>query len=80
MVDSLCFCSNVDNLFEELGIVDDPKERRLLTDSSSRNLKCVLLHNGNHYPSILIGHSVKMKEDYNNVKLFLGNVNYIKYN
>ena len=52
MVGSLCFCNNVDKLFEELGIVHDPKEWRLFIDSSSRSLKCVLLHNGNHYPSI----------------------------
>ena len=31
MVGSLCFCNNVDNLFEELGIVHDPKEWRLFT-------------------------------------------------
>ena len=80
MVGSLCFCNNVDNLFEELGIVHDPKERRLFIDSSFRSLKCVLLHNGNHYPSIPIGHSVQMKEDYNNVKSVLENINYTRYN
>ena len=41
MVGSLCFCNNVDNLFEELGIVHDPKEWRLFIDSSSRSLKCI---------------------------------------
>ena len=35
MVGSLCFCNNVDNLFEELGIVHDPKEGRLFIGSSS---------------------------------------------
>ena len=34
MVGSLCFCNNVDNLFEELGIVHDPKEWCLFMDSS----------------------------------------------
>ena len=71
MVGSLCFCSNVDNLFEELGTAHDPKEWRLFINSSSRSLKCVLLHNGNHYPSISNGHSIQMKEDYNNVKFVL---------
>ena len=80
MVGSLCFCNNVDNVFEELGIVHDPKEWHLFIDSSSRNLKCVLLYNGNHYPSIPIGHSAQMKEDYNNVKFVLENINYTRYN
>ena len=80
MVGSLCFCSIVDKLFEELGIVHDTKEWRLFIDSSSRSLKCVLLHNGNHYPSIPIGHSVQMKEDHNNVKFVLENINYTRYN
>ena len=80
MVGSLCFCSNVDNLFEELEIVYDPKEWCLFIDSSSRSLKCVLLHNGNPYPLIPICHSVQMKEDYNNVKFILENINYTRYN
>ena len=80
----MCFCSNVDNLFEELEIAHDSKEWRLFIGSSSRSLKYVLLDNGNHYALIPIGHSVEMKKDYkityNNVKIFLKNINYTRYN
>ena len=72
MADSLYFCSDVDNLFEKLGIVHDPKEWLLFIDSSFQSLKSVLLHYGNHYPSITIDHSVQMKKDCSNVKFFLG--------
>ncbi|KAJ4441059.1 hypothetical protein ANN_10909 [Periplaneta americana] len=34
----------------------------------STSLKAVLLHNGNLYPSIPVGHSVLLKEEYSNVK------------
>ena len=57
MTGFLYFCSDVDNLFEEFGIAHDPREWRLFIDRSSRCLKCILLHNGNQYPSIPIGHS-----------------------
>jgi hypothetical protein len=42
---------------------------RLLIDSSKRNLKVVLLHNGNNYASLSIGHSVHLKENYENLEL-----------
>ena len=37
-------------------------------DSSKRSLKPVLLHNENKYASIPVGHSTKLKEEYNNIK------------
>ena len=76
---SLCFCHDVDGLFQEIGILHDPNKWRLFIDSSSRSLKCVLLYNGNQHPSIPIGHSVQMKEDYENVKFLLETINYSKY-
>ena len=79
MAGSLCFCSNVDNLFEEFGIAHDPREWHLFIDSSSQSLKCVLLHNENQYPSIPIGYSVQMK-DYKNVKFLLESISYARYN
>jgi hypothetical protein len=39
---------------------------RLLIDSFERSLKAVLLHNGNNYASLPIGHSVYLKESYEN--------------
>ena len=80
MAGSLYFCSDVDNLFEEFGIAHDPREWHLFIDSFSRSLKYVLLHNRNQYPSILIGHSVQMKEDYKNVKFLLESISYARYN
>ena len=76
---SLCFCHDVDGLFQEIRILHDPNKWRLFIDSSSRSLKCVLLHNGNQHPSIPIGHSVQMKEDYEKVKFLLETINYSKY-
>ena len=52
---------------------------RLFIDSSKRSLKCVLLHNGNRYKSILIGHSVILKENYKNIKIVLERLKYCVY-
>jgi len=43
----------------------------LFIDSSVKSLKAVLLHNGIEFPSIPVGHSVHMKEEYENVKTLL---------
>ena len=48
-----------------------PVEWRLFIDSSKRSLKAVLLHNGNKYASIPVGHSVHLKECYENLELVL---------
>ena len=39
-------------------------------------VQCVLLHNGNTYASLPIGHSMKLKENYNNVKTVLQKLDY----
>jgi len=39
----------------------------------------VLLHNGNQHPSIPVGHSVHLKEDYENVKTLLQKIKYDDY-
>ena len=44
-------------------------------DSSSRSLKVVLLHDGNIFSSILVGHSVQMKNN-NSIDHLLSAVNY----
>lgn len=59
---SLCVCQDVDGLMNEIGIRHDPSELRLFIDASKYSLKAVLLHYGNIQPSILIAHSVVMKE------------------
>ena len=58
---------------------DEWREWRLFTDSSTRNLKCVLLHNGNKFACVPIGHSVIFKEHYLN-KLVLQKLRYSKHN
>ena len=50
-------------------------EWRLFIDSSSRRLKAVLLHNGNKYSSIPIGHSVQMKETHDSMDQLLSALN-----
>ena len=51
-------------------------EWRLFIDSSKRSLKCVLLHNGNKYGSIPIGHSTRIKEEYESMSQVLKNIKY----
>ena len=57
----------------------DPTEWRLFIDSSKASLKCVLLHNGKRYTSISIGHSVHLKETYENMKMLLTKIKYDEY-
>lgn len=77
--DDLVFCSDVDSLMNALGIKHDPQEWRLFIDSSKLSLKAVLLHNGNRLPSIPVGHTVYMKETYDNLKQLLNCLQYSKY-
>ena len=75
--EGLVFCSDVEGLLLKMGIPEyKPQDWRLFIDSSKRSLKCVLLHNGNKYASIPIGHSTLLKEKYNNIKQVLEKLNY----
>ncbi|XP_076359548.1 uncharacterized protein LOC143251981 isoform X1 [Tachypleus tridentatus] len=74
--DGLCFFHNVSSLCEAIGIACNPNEWRLFINSSSRNLKAVLLHSGNKYPSLSLAHSVHLKEEYNSVKTLLEALKY----
>ena len=58
----------------------NPDEWRLFIHSSKRNLKCVLLHNGNKFVCIPVGHSVIVKEYYLNVKTVLHKLRYSECN
>lgn len=55
-------------------------EWHLFLDSSKRNLKCVLLHSGNLYGSVPIGHSVYITEIYENIKTVLKLLQYGDHN
>ena len=66
--------------FNEIGIDYDPSDWRLFIDSSVKSLKAVLLHNGNEFTSIPVGHSVHMKEEYENVITLLDMIKYTSHN
>ena len=65
---SHCYCTDIQGLFQEIGIAYSALNWHLFIDSSKQSLK-VLLHNGNVYSSILIAHSTQMKEDHESVKI-----------
>ena len=49
---SLCYCTDIQGLFQEIGIVYSASDWRSFIDSSTQSLKAVLLPNGNVYPSV----------------------------
>ncbi|GFW24301.1 uncharacterized protein TNCV_605501 [Trichonephila clavipes] len=66
----LVFCNNVPAILEMFKIIYEPEEWRLFINSSKRSLKAVLLHNGNRYASVPVGHSVHLKECYENLRVY----------
>src|ERR1051325_2968860 len=62
-----------------VGVEHDPTEWRLFIDSSKLSLKAVLLHNGNMYLSVPIGHAVHMKETYENINVLLKQIDYAQH-
>ena len=77
---SLCYCTDIHGLFQEIGIVYSASDWRLFSDSSKQSLKAVLLYNGNVYPSIPIAYSVRKKEDRESVKILLKLIRYNNHN
>lgn len=76
----IVYCNDISGLLNLMGLpIYQPKDWRLFIDSSKKSLKCVLLHNGNKLASIPIGHSTKLKEDYENVKLVLEKISYYQH-
>ena len=73
------FCDNIEGLITAMGTPYTPSEWRLFIDSSKRSLKCVLLHNGNKLASVPIGHSIQMKETYENMKTILDKIKYTEH-
>ncbi|GBM00554.1 hypothetical protein AVEN_146917-1 [Araneus ventricosus] len=53
----------------------DPSER-LFIDSSKTKLKAVLLHIGNSFASLPLGHSVHLKEIYKDLSMIPEKINY----
>ena len=76
----LCYCCDVDSLMLAAGVKHKATEWRLLIDSPMLVVKAVLLHNGNVYPSIPIGHAVHMKETDGNAEVLLNTIKYTQHN
>ena len=76
----LCNCCDVDSLSLVAGVEHKAADWRLFIDSPLLGLKAVLLHNGNVYPSVPIGHAVHMKETYENKEVLLNNSKYTQHN
>ena len=81
MEEDFVFCNNIPGLLAEMGLSKyTSDEWRLFIDSSKRSLKCVLLHEGNKFACVPIGHSVVVKEHYLNVKMVLNKLGYNEHN
>ncbi|XP_063219615.1 uncharacterized protein LOC134529442 [Bacillus rossius redtenbacheri] len=75
------YCHDIKGLLSLLGFTSySSTERHLFLDSSKRSLKCVILHNGNIYGAVSIGHSVHVREEYNDVKSMISLLNYHDHN
>ena len=66
--------------YKKIGLEEyNSQEWQLFIGSSVESLKCTLLHNGNRYASIPIGHSISMKEEYDSIKLILEKLVYLEH-
>ena len=79
MEENLLFFDNIEKLITAMATSYTPSEWKLFIDSSKRSLKCVLLHNGNKLASVPIGHSIQMKETYENMKSILDKIKYAEH-
>ena len=75
----LCYCHDIKELFQTLGIVNGVNECRLFIDFLKRNLKTVLLHVGNKRLFIPIAHSAQLKESYDSIEILLNAIHYSDY-
>ena len=79
MKENLLLCDNIEKLITAIRTSYTPSERRLFIDSSKRRLNSALLHNGNKLASAPIGHSIQMKETYENRKTILDRIKYTEH-
>jgi len=73
---NLVYCNNIEGLINEFNIAYRATDWRLFIDSSTRSLKAVLLHNGNQYAPLPVGHSVVLNEEYHNLRFLLEKLSY----
>ena len=76
----MVYCQDVQGLIETFGILYKAEEWRLFKDSSKTSMKVVLLYNGSDVPSVPVGHSTEMSENYENTKMLLKLIKYHEYN
>lgn len=77
----IVYCNDIEGLIN-LYKQDEykPEDWRLFIDSSKESLKAVLLHNGNVYAAVPIGHSTILKESYDSFKFLLEKIKYNVHN
>ena len=81
MEDNFVHCNDIQGLLSKMGLPEyNPDDSRLFIDSSKRSLKCVLLHSGNMFACVPIGHFVILKEHYQNVKMCVEKLRYSEHN
>ena len=73
---SLVYCINIAGLIKSMSLDYDATEWGLFIDTPNGSLKAVLLHNGNSFSSIPIGHPVQMNGTQNRMDHLLSAVNY----
>jgi hypothetical protein len=61
---------------QKFGVEYKVNEYRLFIDPSKRSLKAALLYSSNNYASLSVGHSVNLKESYENLELVLTKIGY----
>ena len=79
MEENLLFRDNIEGLVTTMGTSYIPLEWRLFIDNFKRSMKCILLHNGNKLAFIPIGHSIQIKETYENIKTILDRIKYVEH-
>ena len=77
--DSIMLCNNICSIMEVLGHEYNPDQWCLFIDSSKVNLKVVLLHNGNRFPSIPLAYAANMRESYESMELLSGKIKYDEF-
>ena len=75
----LCYCHDIEELFQTQGTVHIVNKWRLFIDSSKRSLKAVFLHIENKKPSIPIAHSAQLKESCDSIEILLNTIRYSDY-
>ena len=73
---NVVYCKNIHVLMSQLTLQYEPFKWRLFIDSLKSDLKAILLHNGNIFPSIHVQHSINLKENYKDLAVILQKLRY----